>query len=141
MQGTLYLACRAVGVSPDTVARYRAACPEFDRTCGAIKDAVNETVEAAVRVSAIIGDPEPQFQGGVCVGHKRKKSLNAAEMLLKAEMSAKYRPDGQNQLAVTVQLPPRERVNGVLGRLTKVIGGEPVEQGENEGVNEAQSLE
>lgn len=111
------IAAQHVGISPDVVARARAKCPVFDRACQSIKDEAVDRIEAALVVSATVGDRRPIYQGGELVGHERRKSAQAAALLLAAERPAKYRPDGA-QTAISITLPPAQLVAEAMARLT-----------------------
>ena len=119
MSGVITLACRTSAVSLATVARYRERCKYFDR---AVRDAMEgaiDRVEAALKVSATVGDIKPIYQGGILVGWERRKSDRAAEMLLRAKRPNEYRPESA-QVSVQIDLPPQQLIGDAMKRLKAV---------------------
>lgn len=93
--GMVGLSCREARVSRQTIANHRSSDPLFAAALAEVEADVVETVEAALRISATVGDPEPIFQSGRRVGTRRRKSDRAADIILRAERPDKYRPDYQ----------------------------------------------
>lgn len=118
--GSRTYAAHRARVSPVTVTEYTAADPVFAACIQEAKDAATDRVEAAILLSATVGDPEPIMNNGEVVGQRRRKSEKAAEIYLRAKRPAEYRPDGVQQVAV-VALPTPDAVAGLMSRIAGVI--------------------
>lgn len=121
--GVVGLACRDANVSRKTVSIWRGKVPEFDLCCQEAAEDATDAVEAALRITATVGDPEPVYQAGALVGYRRRKDSKAADILLRAKRPEEYRPDYQGApTAPTVILASPEAVAAVVRQLSPVLG-------------------
>ncbi len=81
--GVIALACRRTNVSRQSVEEAQAASPAFLRACVMAVQDSTDLVEGAIFRGATIGDLEPVYQGGLLVGHKRKRNTKDAELFLR----------------------------------------------------------
>lgn len=122
------LARRAAKVSQVTVDKYSKLVPEFGRAIREAKQAAVDLIEASVFASATTGDLEPIFnkQRGKIIGYIRKKSMDAARLLLEAERPEKFRKEYEAPQNQTIILQTPEAIADVVRRAMPVLAGEKV---------------
>lgn len=120
------------GVHRGLVGHWKAKEPLFAEACIEAMEAANDLLEGALRVSAVVGDPEPIYQQGKLVGWRRRKDSKAADILLRAHRPDKFRPDYQGApSAPSIILASPEQVADVVRSLAPVlkpVSGRVVEQ-------------
>lgn len=102
--GVNALAAQYANVSNTTVDKYKRESPLFAEACRhAMQDNYDGVVAATIQ-SATVGDVEPVFQAGLLVGHRRRKNVKAAELLMKKAGDLEDKPKEQARNQVQVDL-------------------------------------
>lgn len=117
--GVISIACRVAGVSTTTVEVYRKKCPVFSADIDKARADAVDVVEAALIVSATVGDKKPLLAAGEIVGYERRKSVPAALAVLGSERPAKYGTKPADT-TVNLSLPSPESVRDAMRRLAGI---------------------
>lgn len=128
--GIVELACRAGNVSRSSAFAWKARDTIFAQLW---KDAVasaDDLIEASLYVSAVHGNLQPIYQGGILAGYKRVKDTKAAEILLKARRPEVYAPEQVVRLKgeAKVTVADAKEVPAIVGEVIKALFAARAEQ-------------
>lgn len=130
--GTQSAACLRTRVSRSIVHRAKESSPAFARAVDEAEQIAIDGVEAALTISATVGDPEPIYQGGEYVGSKRVKNIKAAVALMEAHRPSQWRkgdtgPTVNTTIVMQSQEAVADAVRSVLPGLVRAIPGKVIE--------------
>lgn len=102
--GNMTLASKATSISIFRVNKLRQESETFAAWLEAARRSAGDLIEAALHVSATVGDLKPIYQGGVLVGWERRKNVQAATAVLGSQRPEYRQRGGDNSTTNNTQI-------------------------------------